>query len=188
MNAVRTKTAGSSTAWEGKPEKWPFVLRVWPLSILLGLGPACSGAFALLSSVLLTPGHQRGQVLVVGLLGLLFGMVLFLGPFLLSYLEYRNVSYRVDASSISMIIGMFKRRTFTIPLSEVRPSLFIHGNGTGSIFLSGPSGLGPTLRVLRDFCVLTTGAWKPSSILFVTEYAMVFGLIRNGMAKPISLA
>ncbi len=130
---------GEHVLWRGKPERKPFVLRTWPLSIF--------GAALLLSAiiyevVILTT--EAPDILAYwGIPFTLAALYMIVGHFLVTTLEWRNTEYLITDSRLLISHGIFSRMlTIYSLLSLPHTTLEMRRPDVGNIMFKPPEGQG----------------------------------------------
>jgi hypothetical protein len=130
---------GERVLWRGKPERRPFVLRTWPLSIFGALLLVSVLAF---ETVILTT-EAPDTIALWGIPFALAGLYMGVGHFLLTYREWQQTEYLVSDSRVLIRHGVFSPGVTVYSLLGLPHTVIeMHGEGVGNVMFKPREGQG----------------------------------------------
>src|SRR5438874_1257982 len=130
---------GERVLWRSKPERKPFVLRTWPLSIF---GLVLVVAVFVFEIVILTTEAPD----IIALWGIPFALAalyMAVGHFLVTLWEWQQTEYVVTDSRVFIRHGIFSPRLATFSLAGLPHTLVeMHGPDVGNLMFKPRDGQG----------------------------------------------
>jgi len=130
---------GERVLWRGKPERGPFVLRTWPLSVFGAVLIASVGVFALI----IFSTEAPNELLFYAVPFALAGLYMAAGHFLVTLYEWNQTEYLVTETRLLIRHGIFSPSLTVYSLLGLPHTVVeMHGQDVGNIMFEPREGHG----------------------------------------------
>lgn len=130
---------GEKILWRGKPQRRPFILRTWPLSVF---GALLVTSVAIFLLVVLTT-EAPDLLAVYALPFVLAGLYMAVGHFAVTAREWANTEYMITENRVLIKHGVFSPTVTVYSLLGLpHTEIEMHGRDTGNIMFKPQQGQG----------------------------------------------